>query len=85
MTPLAWVALFLGTGAFSELISPLLAPNLVQRFPLKFMCAKLGEPRTISFVRIICSTAIFGAMVGLLAGFLVFATKGLLRITFGAG
>jgi len=85
MTPLVWVALFLGAGAFSELISPLLASNLVQRFPLKLMCAKVGELRTISFVRIICSTAIFGAMFGLFAGLSVFAAKGLLRIIFGAG
>jgi hypothetical protein len=79
MTPVLWVALFLGAGAASELISPILAPNRVHRFPLNLMRSKDG-PRTVLLIRIVGSAAIFGAILGVLGGFTVLAARALLKI-----
>jgi len=75
MTPIAWVAFFFGFGAIGELIVPLFAPRLVQWFPFNLMRGRAAEPRALRFLRIILSGALFGAILGLLGGTLVWAVR----------
>jgi hypothetical protein len=71
MTLLIWVTLFLAVSITGEFAGP----SLRNRFPWNLAQAHSSDSRALLFLRILCSSVVFGGILGLAAGLIATAVS----------